>query len=257
MNTLRKLQHEFQNYLLDDSEQHIIRRVKSTSQRSAEQRMLIYGNAYTLRLKEALSSDYERLHSYLGDELFDNLMLQYIKYHPSQHPSLRYFGQYMVQLVKQLEPFKALGEVAEIAAIEQAFAHSFDATDCHCVTQQQLVQIPPEAWATLTLKFHDSVQLLPQRYNSFQIWQALDKTQAPPQKTPDKCTWLIWRRNLVSHYRALEEAELSALLTATTTGSFARVCEVLLEHYSEEETPMRAVSYLQQWIYEQMVCEID
>jgi len=258
MNKLRKLQHEFQNYLLgDDSEQLIIKRVKSTPQRTAEQRMLFYGNAYILRLKEALSSDYERLHSYLGDELFDTLMLQYIKHYPSKHPSLRYFGQYMVQLVKQLEPFKSLVEVAEIASIEQAFANSFDAADCHCVTQQQLAQLAPEAWATLSLKFHDSVQLLPQRYNSFQIWQALDKAQAPPQKMPDKCTWLIWRHNLVSHYRALENAELSALITAKTTGSFASVCEALLEHFSEEETPMRAVGYLQQWINEQMVCEIN
>lgn len=125
MNSLRKLQHEFQNYLLDDSEQIIIKRVESTPQRTAEQRLLFYGNAYTLRLKEALSSDYERLHSYLGDELFDTLMLQYIKHYPSQHPSLRYFGQHMVQLVKQLEPFKSLVEVAEIASIEQAFANSF------------------------------------------------------------------------------------------------------------------------------------
>jgi len=149
----------------------------------------------------------------------------------SQHPGLRYFRQHMVQLVKQLEPFNALVEVAEIAAIEQAFANSFDAADCHYVTQQQLAQLAPETWATLSLTFHDSVQLLPQRYNSFQIWQALDKAHIPPLKIPDKCTWLIWRHNLISHYRALENAELSALITAKTTGSFASVCEVLLEHF--------------------------
>ena len=68
----------------------------------------------------------------------------------------------MVELVEQLEPFKQLPEVAEITRIEQSFANSFDAADCQCVSLEQLVQLEPESWATLTLRFHDAVQLLPQ-----------------------------------------------------------------------------------------------
>ena len=96
MDALRKLQHDFLGYLLDESSNDIVDSIESTPHRSAEQRMALYGNAYVLRLKEALSTDYERLHSYLGDDLFDSLMQRYIEHYPSQHLSLRYFGQYMV-----------------------------------------------------------------------------------------------------------------------------------------------------------------
>ena len=256
MLALRKLQHEFLGYLLDDSAVGIVERIESTPRRSAGQRMTFYGNAYTLRLKEALTTDYERLHSYLGDELFETLMQQYIESYPSHHPSLRYFGQHMVELVEQQEPFKQLPEVAEIARIEKAFGDSFDAADCQCTSLDQLAQLNPEAWATLTLHFHDSVQLLPQHYNSFQIWKALSNEEMPPQKTASDTTWLIWRQDLVSQYRALESAELAALNVAMSAGSFADLCAVLLEHFSEQETPQQAVGYLQRWINDQMVCEL-
>lgn len=257
MNSLRKLQHEFLGYLLDDEVVEIIERVESTPKRSAMQRMALYGNAYTLRLKEALSTDYERLHSYLGDELFDNLMQRYIDVNPSHHPSLRYFGQHMVMLLEGLEPFDQLPEVAELARIEQAFGNSFDAADCQSVSLNQLAQLKHEAWATLTLRFHSAVQLLPQHYNSFQIWRALANEEKPPPKTISDTTWLIWRQDLVSRYRALENAELAALIVVMSGGSFADLCEALLEHFSEEETPQKAVAYLQQWINDQMVCRLN
>jgi len=257
MNTLRKLQHEFLGYLLDDSVQDIVERIKSTPGRSAEQRMAYYGNAYTLRLQEALSTDYDRLYSYLGDDLFATLMGEYIERYPSHHPSLRYFSQHMIELVKELEPFKSLPEVAEIALIEQAFANSFDAVDGQSVILEQLAQLDPDAWATLTLGFHDAVQLLPQKYNSFQIWRALADEEMPPEKTNDDTTWLIWREDLISRYRALDASELAALTVAMQAGNFGEVCESLLDYFGEEETPLKAVGYLQQWINDQMVCELN
>ena len=257
MNALHKLQHEFLDYLLDNSTSDIVKRIESSPQRSAEQRMAYYGTGYVLRLKEALSTDYEQLHGYLGDELFDNLMQQYIDRYPSEHPSLRYFGQHMLTLVEQLEPFNQLPEVAEITRIEQAFANSFDAADTSYISVSELATLEPESWASLTLSFHGAVQLLAQKTNSFQIWKALSNEEIPPQKENSDTTWLIWRQNLVSRYRALEMPELTALTIAMNAGSFSEVCEGLLEYFSEEETPMRAVGYLQQWMNDQMVCKLN
>jgi len=257
MDALRKIQHEFLGHLLDNSVVDIVDRIESTPRCSAEERVLFYSNAYILRLKEALSTDFERLHAYLGDEMFDQLMEQYIENYPSHHPSLRYFGRHMVDMIEQLNLSEQAPEVAEIAKIELAFGNSFDAADCEFVKLDQLAQLEPEAWATLTLVFHDSVQLLPQHYNSFQIWRALSNEQAPPSMIEDDTTWLIWRQDLVSRYRALENAEQAALSVALSGGSFADICETLLDHFSEEETPQHAVRYLQQWINDQMVSAIN
>ena len=71
MDALHKLQHEFLDYLQDNTASDIVERIASSPGRSAGQRMAFYGNAYTLRLKEALASDYKRLHAYLGDDLVE------------------------------------------------------------------------------------------------------------------------------------------------------------------------------------------
>ena len=257
MDTLRRLQNEFLDYLLDDSSAGIVRRIESTPRRSAAQRMALYGNAYILRLKEALSTDYERLHSYLGDELFDNLMQAYIERYPSQHTSLRYFGRHMVALIEQLAPYNQVPEVAEIARIEQAFANSFDAADCACVTLEQLAGLEPAAWAGLSIRFQDAVQLLPLHYNSFPIWRALSNEEIPPKQAAAQSNWLIWRQDLVSRYRALEDAEAAALNVALASGSFAEVCTALLDYFTEADTPLQAVGYLQQWVHDEMVCGLD
>lgn len=256
MDALRKLQHEFLDYLLDDSALDIVREIESTPRRSAEQRMALYGTAYVLRLKEALCTDYERLHAYLGDELFDRLMEQYIEAYPSHYTSLRYFGQHMVTFTQQTEPFSQYPEIAELARIEQAFADSFDAADGSYVTLDQLTALAADAWATLTLRFHSAVQLLPLQYNSFPIWQALSKEETPPQAGTDDTSWLIWRQDLVSRYRALESAEAAALDVALSTGSFADICAALLDYFDEQETPLQAVIYLKQWINNRLISEL-
>ncbi len=257
MASLHNLQQNFMDYLLDNSEIQIIDSIVSTPERSASQRMHFYGNAYRQRLKEALSTDYERLHGYLGDELFENLMDRYIDLYPSSHPSLRYFGAHVVELVSTVEPFIQWPEVVEIAKIEQAFNNSFDACNADAITLSQLQALAPEAWTRFTLTFHDSVQLLPQRYNSFQIWQALSEEQAPPARTDDSSCWVIWRQDLVSRYRSLQQPELTALQSALSGGSFVDICEVLMTFYNEQETPQLAVGFLQQWIHDQMICEIN
>lgn len=257
MNSLRELQHEFLDYLLDDTELDIVERIQSTPRRSAKQRMTFYANAYRMRLQEALNIDYERLHGYLGDDLFATLMQQYIDNYPSHHPSLRHFGQHLIELVEAMEPFNRYPEIAEITHIEQAFANSFDAADSDSVSLNQLAQLQPDAWATLTLRFHAAVQLLPQQYNSFQMWKALSNEETPPEKKIDESTWLIWRQELVSRYRALENAEYAALKVAMSAGSFADVCAALMEYLDEHEIPQRAVGYLQQWINDQIICELS
>ena len=253
--SLHELQQAFLAYLLDDSAGAIAGRIVSTPQRPAEQRLRFYGNAYRVRLKEALETDYERLHTYLGDELFDALVQQYIDRYPSHYRSLRDYGSRLAQLTGNLEPFCRWPEVAELARIEQAFGHSFDAADAPAATLQALQALAPEAWATLHLGFHPSVQLLPQRYNSFQIWQALTDGTPPPDRTRDDSTWLIWRHNLVSSYRSLPHAELAALQVMLAGGSFAEMCELMLQYRNKDEAALYALTCLQQWIHDGMICE--
>jgi len=266
---LRTLQQQFLQYLLDkpvageslsdgpSSPTSIAAHIESTNVRSAEGRLDIYAIAYRLRLKEALTTDYEKLHGYLGDEQFDSLMDLYITTYPSHTTSLRHFGVHMTELLQSREPFNQHPELAEIASIENAFANSFDAADGAPVSIEDLAALAPEAWASLKFELHPSVQILPLVHNSFAIWKALSNDQAPPSVDTFSARehWLLWRNaDLVSQFRPLSDAESTALLLAMEGGGFAAICESLLSFYDEKQTPVKAVTFLQGWIQEQIIC---
>lgn len=256
MTVLRHLQQSFWKQLINQPSD-ISQAIESTEEASAEQRLHIYASGYRLRLKEAISTDFERLYFYLGDQMFEQLMDAYIDQYYSHHTSLRYYSQHMTELLKTQAPFCDYPELLEIAQIEQAFNHSFDAKDCTTVSSDALASIAAEDWPNLQLQFHASLRLLNLSTNSFPVWKALSEEQTPPESIKEHTTWIVWRRDLVSRFRILEPAEAQALKLAINGASFAELCEALLDYFDQQQTPVKAVGYLQTWLSDKMICRIS
>lgn len=255
--SLRESQQQFMNYLLDQQQLEIEQQIVSSPNRPARTRLFYYANGYRLRLRETLMGEYERLHGYLGDDYFEQLVQLYIDRYPSQYPSLRDFGQHMLELVSTTEPFSQWPEVAELVGIEQAFQHSFDSANAVPIEWQSLVQLEPEQWAGLALEFHPSLQLLPLQRNSFAIWQALANEQTPPPCEAAEACWMVWRKDLISQYRSLSAAEVTALRIMQNGAGFAELCEELMPILGEEQTPLQAIGFLQQWVGDQLVVGLN
>ncbi len=258
MQSLEQLQQNFIAFLLGE-DRTIEQCIQSTEECDASTRMSVYGNAYRLRLQEALATDFPVLHGYLGDEQFEFLAQTYIKRYPSQTYSLRYFSQNLPQLLLDEAPFQQHKELNELASVEQAFANSFDAPNAETVKLEQLAQLQPDAWPELSLTFSHSLTCLSLNTNCMHIWRALSAEEGPPSvihhKQPEY--WIIWRKpDLVSHYKYLERAEATAFQLALQGQSFANLCECLLDFYEEAETPLKAVGLLQAWIQEGLIVEL-
>ena len=252
MHALREMQQSFLDYLLGRGDQGL-GHVQSTPEASARQRLGVYATGYRLRLREALETDYERLHVYLGDALFERLADAYIDRFESHSSSLRDYSRHMGELLQTLAPYCDLPVVQEIERIERAFNHSFDAADSAPLAPDALARVPAEGWPSMRLGFHASLKLLSNAYNSFPIWRALSNGQVPPEVEHEAATWLVWRKGLVSRYRCLSGAEACALQTAVSGADFSTLCEALLAHHAAEAVPQQAVMLLQTWIAEEMV----
>lgn len=256
MDELRQLQQNFLGHLLDHQDESVAASISADTQRRAMQRMGYYAYAYRARLKEVLSDDFERLHAYLGDELFDRLICEYIDRYPSRYPSLRDFGGHMLALVSTLKPFCDYLEIVELTEIELAFNRSFDTGDAAVISWDDCLALSPESWPEMKLKFHDSLDVLSLNTNSFEIWQALSEQQTPPQKISEQQYWLVWRKQLVSRYRSLSKVEAEAIFLMMKGVNFADLCEMLLENFAEQQTAQQALIYLQQWIQDEMVVAV-
>ena len=252
---LAQLQQQMLQWLLRE-DGAIKPHIAASQQGDTQERLDIYSNAYRFRLIDALAETFPAVHTLMGDELFHQTALAYIEAYPSQHFSLRYFGDQLSAFLRGYEVETPL--YAEMAELEWALRHSFDSADLAPVTLQALQTIAPERWEGVHFKFHPSVQCLVLGWNTCQLWAAIDEGSEPipalQQEYPQ--TWLIWRKELLTYYRSLEPDEAWALSHALQGEVFADLCSGLCEWVDESQAPARLAGFVMRWIEEGLLIEV-
>lgn len=248
MTTLRQLQCGFQRYVLH-GERDIARHIDST-QATADERLMIYAEAYRLRLIEALQTDFVALRGLLGDAGFNELACGYIDAHPSTRPSLRDFGRQLPSFLARDGRYRAEPALAELAAFEWALTEAFDAPDAPALNAETLAALPPARWAGLRLPPHPSLQRIDLSWNVPAIWNAVDSGTPPPaaESAPHPIGWAIWRQQFKIYFRSLPPDEAQALDTLRAGGDFATLCEGLCAWVAPQQAAAHAAGLLKQWV---------
>lgn len=257
MSTLRRLQEDFQGYLLT-LDARMNPHVLGSAQVDAEERLAIYANAYRLRLLEALGTDYPGLHSVLGDDEFDAMGRDYIAAHPSPYFSLRWFGDRMSDFLQSTEPYAKYPVFAEMAAFEWAKSDSFDAADSAVASINDMAVIPPEAWPGLQFIPHPSLRRLDLRWNVPTVWKEIEAGREPPalEESDYPIAWLVWRQDLLTYFRSLNVDEAWALDALLRGETFAAICEGLTEWIDAQNIAVHAAGLLKQWLTDGLISEI-
>lgn len=287
MNRLHSLQSDFQSFLLE-GDTRIQQRVTGTEKASVELRLAIYHDAYRLRLIEALGSNYPVLQAWIGHEEFEKLSLAYIKEYPSQHFSIRYFGDRLAQYLATNDIYRDKPFLSEMAKLEWALSQAFDAPDSSPIDITTVATVAPAAWPQMRFTFHASVQLLTLQWNVPPIWKAVNKFLQAEEKQ-DSChgetsstpsahettqtkdeqvtnvpepalsehpqSWLVWRQDLKNYFRSLSVDEAWAL-TAAHDHDFAGLCEGLCEWIDAQNVAPHAAGLLKQWVIEGLIQKI-
>lgn len=214
--------------------------------------LAIYHNAYQARLQEVLRGDYPAILYWLGDDEFEEIAAAYIRQSPSLHFSLRWLGKGFETFIRQHLVPEQSAALAELAALEWAFTLAFDAPEGAPLTLLEMAALPPEHWPSLRVSPSTTVQWLECAHNSVTLWRAAkDESEFPGSsalQVPQVV--VIWRNELVCHYRSLETDEATALKGMFQHGwSFAELCSDLAVIYGEG-APLHAVTWLKQWIHD-------
>ena len=260
--TLRRLQEDFQGYLLTpDARMHP--HVLGSAQVSAEERLAIYANAYRLRLLEALGTDYPGLHTVLGDDDFDAMGRAYIAAHPSPYFSLRWFGDRM----------------------ERVSAHAPRLTrNTRCSPKwrrsngpRAMPLMPPTAPSPTLATWPPSRPMPGQASGSCRTPRCGASICAGTCRPSGKrstagrdagsdqnrrlesdypVAWLVWRQDLLTYFRSLNVDEAWALDAMQRGETFADICEGLTEWIDAQNVAVHAVGLLKQWLTDGLISEI-
>ena len=259
MSNLRRLQSRFQDYLLglsNDIEADIV----STDDALAEHRLGAYYNAYRIRLIDALAVDYSVLQKYLGGEAFEFLVLDYLKLHPSTHPSVRWVGKDLAEYIRRQYDHEEREFLSELASFEWTKGLVFDDSDeVDLFRVEDMAQVSAQAWQGIRIEFKPAIRWLDLYWNVGACYDAIKNGQDSPEKQHDEHPrrWLIWRKNRNPYWRSLDVHEAWAFESAQQGANFAKICEGLLEWISEDHVAITAAGFLKQWISDELVTGIE
>lgn len=218
----------------------------------ATRRLAVYTDAYRLRLLEILEGDFPALAAWLGPQAFGAIGRAYIAAHPSDTRSVRWYGRHLGPFLDRHAPERPL--LAELARFDWARGLAFDAADDEPLEIGEVAAIPPASWPGLRLGLAASVQRLdlgceiPAAYPELLSGRRPDTIACAAQRAP----WVLWRRDLVVQWRALEPDEAATLDAAAAGARFGELCECLAAR-SVEDAALRAAGMLKRWIADGLV----
>ena len=259
MTHLRALQQRFQNYLISDDdsiEQDII----SSADALAEHRLGVYYNAYRIRLIDCLAIDYAALEKHVGREAFEQLALDYLRLYPSQHPSVRWFGDRLPAYMREHYRGEDAEFLTELVDYEWTQSFIFDAADSVATVRiDDVALIPPASWPELHFDFVPAMRWLDLHWNIPAIESAYDTNSDLPdfERAELPVRWLLWRQALKTHWRSLEVHEAWAIEQAAAGASFAEICEGLLEWVDESQVALVAAGFMKQWVSDELLISLD
>lgn len=255
MTDLQALQRSFQRALIEGDDA-LTAAVVDSAALSASDRVGIYRDAYRLRLREALAANYPRLQQLVGEDSFATIADAYIDAHPSNNPSVRWFGERLAEELNRSFPDHPW--LGELARWEWAVAAAFDARDAKPIALSRLAEVSSDAWPTLRFAINPSVQVLLLHTNAALLFKALTDEAAPPQPARIACaTWVIWRENVTTRFRSLDDAEAAALNVLMRGDTFEDMCTELCTRYAAEDAAVHAATFLREWVSGGLISDLS
>jgi len=256
---LAQLQGQFQGYVLG-AQPGIEAVVIGNDRGDARTRLDVYADAYRLRLLEVLGNDYEALRLFLGADKFEQLGRAYIEAHPSDTPSVRWFGRHLADFLRNAAGYAARPVLGELAAFEWSKGEVFDAPDDEPLLIEAIAAVSPESWPEMRLLPHSSLRRLDLRWNVPAISLACEKQEKVPKARAkaQAVPWLLWRDAALDiRWRALGADEAAAIDAMRAGRSFGELCELLCEWVEPEQAAMHAAGLLKRWVVDRLIADLE
>ncbi len=240
MRRLSQLQAAFTRYLVvGDNEDVVADHVSGTL--PAALRLEVYRNAYHTRLHDALAHDFPALRAVAGDRVFGALCTAYLAECRSIRPSLRFLGQ---RLPGWLRRHGHARVQVDVAALEWAVLHAFDAADASPIEAAAFAGLPAERWPRLRVTLHPSIRLLAVESNARALWAATRTPGAMPEPREGREWLVVWRSRRGPAVEGVTRESFSVLSALGRGETFAAVCEALTAWVAPREIAMIAAACL-------------
>lgn len=255
---LRRTQAALQRHILGQDE-GIGRVVEGDEKFPVRQRLGVYAYAYGSRLTEALQQNFPAVAKLLGDERFGETAHDYIREHPSQFASIRYFGHSFADFLCDRADGDATIMLADLARWEWALAAAFDGPDAQPLPAEALAGRPAQHWPALSFRLAAALQRVTLRSNAVDWWRFAVQDGARPAGAVGSSVseWAVWRTGLTTSFRSLPLDEARMVDGALRGQCFADLCAHLAGSTDGAAGAMRAAALLKGWFSAGWIVGLD
>lgn len=176
-----------------------------------DERVDIYTTMYRLRMMEALEVDYPALHAHLGHDRFEELMLAYLRAHPSRHYSLNFLGYALPEHLARESKRRDRAFLADVALVEHLITEVFDEAASEKLDPKTLATLPPEAFARARLLLVPALRLVELAHDANKAVTALRHGKTAPTTKRKRAWVVVYRKDHVVWRMDLDEAAFHVL----------------------------------------------
>jgi len=219
----------------------------------ALERLEIYRRAYHARLIECLADDYPVLQTALGADAFEVLCRAYVARHPSDSPSLNYYGRLMSGFLRTGAPDDTPSRLfaSDLAALEWSIVDVIHAPSGEPLTLEGLGQVSPEAWPGARLVANTALRLQRFEYPVNAFFQQVREGGEPTVPTPEPSATVVyrsghkvWRMDLTEPMFVVLQGLLSGEALAEALGR----AEGALAGVDPVEAGQRVTHWFREWV---------
>jgi hypothetical protein len=216
--------------------------------------LAVYQNNYRAQLVGCLEQAFPNLRRWLGEQAFLAASITHIDNHPPHAWTLDAYPEGFHATLKDVFPLNP--DVHELAWIESALNEAFVAADAQPLALEALAELD---WDTAVLQLTPSLRCHDLTTNAEAIWSALwQETSAPEAVMLEQAGGLlVWRRQFTSRLRQVDALELQAVQQVQADGSFAGLCEFLVQRLGEGAGVMQAGEYLAAWLGSELIVGVS
>ncbi|MGY2177011.1 HvfC/BufC family peptide modification chaperone [Pseudomonas azotoformans] len=241
---LAQLQQSFRSWLVNASDE------SAQALGNHHAGLAVYQNNYRAQLVGCLEQAFPNLRRWVGEEAFLAASITHIDSHPPHAWTLDAYPEGFYATLKDVFPRNP--DVHELAWIESALNEAFVAADAQPLPLEVLAGLD---WDTAVLQLTPSLRCHALTTNAEAIWSALWQEAPAPEAVmlEQAGGLLVWRRQFTSRLRQVDALELLAVQQLRADGSFARLCEFLVQRLGEEAGVMQAGEYLAGWLGSELI----
>ncbi len=213
-------------------------------------RLRVYADAYFARFHDVLAEDFPRVAAILGAERFEDLVREYLRRHPSTHPSVHHLGRDLPAAIAQRADLPSY--LADLARLEWARREVFDAPDCQPLSADTLRAVASAQWPHLRFTPIPALAILRADWPVHEVWGGTDTVSVPAAT----CI-RVWRSQDYRVYHAPMDARDAQALDRLIAGEpFGVICTAF-DDLAPLEGGQRATALLARWLEDGIIAHVD